>query len=130
MLEMIGQEKAASEDLEGVSLVPLLQGREIEERSLYWYFSHYSNHGMQSPASAIRSGKYKLLEYFENGTVQLFDLEKDLGEQVNLAERESEIVERLQKDLHAWRKEVGAQMMKENPDYDPSLKAEDYYLVK
>ena len=83
---------------------------------------------MHSPGGAIRSGRFKLLEYFENGSVQLFDLENDIGEQNDLSATETEKAQELQKKLELWRKEVGAQMMNSNPDFNPNLKAEDYYL--
>ena len=65
---------------------------------------------MQSPAGAIREGNYKLLEYFENGTVQLFNLKEDLGEQNNLATTEPERTSKLLSKLRAWRKKVDAKM--------------------
>ena len=55
-------------------------------------------------------GKYKLLEYFENGSVQLFDLENDIGERNDLAESQPEIAQKLKKMLHDWRDEVDAKM--------------------
>ena len=87
-----------------------LRGESFERGAIYWHFPHYSNHGMQSPAGAIREGDYKLIEYFENGTVQLFNLKKDLGEQNDLATAESERAAKLLGKLRAWRKEVDAKM--------------------
>ena len=58
----------------------------------------------------MRSGRYKLIEYFENGTVQLFDLENDMGERNDLAESQPEIARKLKKMLHDWREEVDAKM--------------------
>jgi hypothetical protein len=77
---------------------------------IYWHFPHYSNHGFQSPGGAIRSGRYKLLEYYENGTVQLFDLENDIREQNDLAKSQPKLAQKLKKMLHAWRKDVDAKM--------------------
>ena len=74
---------------------------------------------MQSPGGAVRCGDYKLLEYFENNTVQLFNLRDDPGEQHDLAKDEPETVERLTTMLHNWRTQVSAQMMEPNPDYQP-----------
>ena len=71
---------------------------------------------MQSPAGAIRDGDYKLLEYFENGTVQLFNLKDDLGEQKNLAADEPEHTAKLLVKLRAWRKKVDAKMPKPKKD--------------
>jgi hypothetical protein len=75
---------------------------------------------MQSPGGAIRDGDYKLLEYFENGTVQLFNLKNDIGEQNDLSRIEVEKTRKLTEKLHQWRKDVDAQMMKPNPNYDPA----------
>jgi arylsulfatase A-like enzyme len=125
---MVGLEESTSADKEGVNISPLLLGNPIESRSIYWHFPHYSNHGMHSPGGAIRSGKYKLLEYFENGSVQLFDLENDIGEQNDLSKIEPKKAEELQSELELWRKKVGAEMMKPNPTFNPDLQAENYYL--
>ncbi|MFT7302676.1 MAG: arylsulfatase A [Akkermansiaceae bacterium] len=69
-----------TKDIDGKSFTRLVRGEEMDRGPLYWHFPHYSNHGMQSPGGAIRDGDYKLLEYFENGTVQLFNLVNDIGE--------------------------------------------------
>jgi arylsulfatase A-like enzyme len=94
-------------------------GKTLEREAIYWHFPHYSNHGMQSPGGAIRSGDYKLLEYYENGTVQLFNLRDDLGEQRDLSRSEPERAAALRAKLHAWRRDVSANMMPPNPDYAP-----------
>jgi arylsulfatase A len=85
ILEMAGLPALPKQTVDGVSLVPTLEGGSIHRDAIYWHFPHYSNHGMQSPGGAIRQGDYKLLEYFENNTVQLFNLQNDIGEQNDLA---------------------------------------------
>ena len=127
IMDMIGKGNEVGSDKEGVNIAPLVRGETIDDRAIYWHFPHYSNHGMHSPGGAIRLGKYKLLEYFENGTVQLFDLENDMGEQNDLSAIEIERAQELKDKLHQWRTRVNAQMMKPNPDFDPTLRAEDYY---
>ena len=129
ILEMIGSGDEVPEDREGVSIAPLVRGREIADRAIYWHFPHYSNHGMHSPGGAIREGDYKLLEYFENGSVQLFDLGRDKGEQNDLSGIEVETAKRLKEKLQRWREEVGAQMMEPNPDFDADIKPEDFYRI-
>jgi arylsulfatase A len=109
-----------SGDLDGKSIAPLVRGEKMDRGPIYWHFPHYSNHGMQSPGGAIREGHYKLLEYFENGTVQLFNLKDDIGEQNDLSKIEVEKTRKLTEKLHQWRKDVDAQMMKPNPNYDPA----------
>ena len=66
-------------------------------------------------------GDYKLLEYFENDSVQLFDLKTDIGERKDLAEAKPEIAQKMLRKLRDWRKSVGARMMEPNPDYDPAV---------
>ncbi|MBT4693198.1 MAG: sulfatase [Planctomycetaceae bacterium] len=118
ILEMAGLPARSEQHVDGVSLTPLLTGGgKLSRKAIYWHFPHYSNHGMQSPGGAIRVGDYKLLEYFENSAVQLFNLRNDIGEQKNLAAREPAKVEELQALLNAWRVEVKARMPIVNPDY-------------
>ena len=73
------------------------------------------------PGGAVRDGDYKLLEYFENGTGQRFNLKDDIGEQNDLSQIEVQKAKQLKAKLHQWRKEVDAQMMSPNPGYDPAL---------
>jgi arylsulfatase A-like enzyme len=121
ILDMIGVSLLPEQHPDGESLSPLFHGKATLERdAIYWHFPHYSNHGMQSPGGAIRSGKYKLLEYFENGTIQLFDLEADPGEQNDLSKTHGDIGNQLLDELHQWRENVGAEMMDPNPDFDAS----------
>jgi arylsulfatase A-like enzyme len=126
ILAMLGITPPAGYPLDGMSLVPLLRGDRkgtlaIEHRPLYWHFPQYSNHGAQSPGGAIRYGDYKLLEYFENYKVQLFDIRTDPGELQDLAGKEPGRVKQLTAMLHAWRKKIHANMPSPNPAYDASL---------
>lgn len=118
IMEMLGLNVPEEQKVDGISIAPLLTGKNTLDRNhIYWHFPHYSNHGMQSPGGAIRSGDYKLLEYFENNTVQLFNLKNDIGEEHDLAAVKPEIARELQAELSRWRKEVDAQMLKPNPMY-------------
>ena len=117
ILEMAGIESGVQKK-DGMSIVPLVTGENnINREAIFWHFPHYSNHGMQSPGGAIRFGDYKLLEYYENNTVQLFDLKEDINEKTDLAAKHPERVEQLRKMLHDWQKRTGAKMMKPNPDW-------------
>ena len=110
LLEMIGLPTLPKQHLDGMSFLPALKGRDHDRGAIYWHFPHYSNHGYQSPGGAIRLGKYKLLEYYENGSVQLFDLKEDLGEQNDLSKAKPEITGRLLKMLQDWRRAMDAKM--------------------
>jgi arylsulfatase A-like enzyme len=111
ILEMAGLPALPKQAVDGVSFVPALKGEPFDREAIYWHFPHYSNHGMQSPGGAIRLGDYKLLEYFENNTVQLFNLKDDPGEQNDLAQAQPKKAADLRERLLAWRQEVSAQMM-------------------
>lgn len=111
ILEMAGLPAMPNQHVDGVSFVPALKGEPFERKAIYWHFPHYSNHGMQSPGGAIRLGDYKLLEYFENNTVQLFNLKADPSEQKDLSRSQPKKAAELLKMLRAWRQEVSAQMM-------------------
>lgn len=113
LLEVAGLPAMPGQAVDGVSFVPALKGRPFERNAIYWHFPHYSNHGMQSPGGAIRLGDFKLLDYFENNTVQLFNLKDDPGEQNDLARKQPETAAQLKGMLDDWRKNVAARMMAE-----------------
>ena len=117
-LEMAGASKPAGQTLDGESLTPLLtQSGDLGRDAIYWHYPHYHH---SSPAGAIRQGRWKLIEFYDEGRVELYDLENDLGEQENLAERDPARAQAMQRDLAAWRESVGAEMPTANPDYDPA----------
>ena len=110
LLEMLRLPPLPDQHRDGKSFVPALKAEPYDRGPIYWHFPHYSNHGYQSPGGAVRNGRYKLLEYYENGTVQLFDLEADVGEQHDLVKSHPEVAEKMTKMLHAWRQTVDAKM--------------------
>jgi arylsulfatase A-like enzyme len=107
----------ATTEFDGVDLSPLFAGKQLAERDLCWHFPHYTNQGSK-PAGAIRSGDWKLVEHYEDGQLELFNLRDDVRETKNLAEQEPERAKKLQAKLAAWRKEVGAQENTRNPNFD------------
>jgi len=110
ILEMAGLPARPRQHLDGASFAPALKGEPFARKAIYWHFPHYSNHGMQSPGGAVLSGDYKLLEYFENSRVQLFNLDKDPGERNDLVKAQPQKASELLSALRAWRKEVSARM--------------------
>ncbi|QQS46360.1 MAG: sulfatase [Acidobacteriota bacterium] len=108
---------------DGMSLLPLLTGRGgLRREALYWHYPHYSNQSinggrLDQPGAAIRQGDYKLIEFYQDNRVELYDLKNDIGERNDLARGNPRLAERLRGKLAAWRKTVGAQMMTPNPAY-------------
>ena len=90
--------------------------------TLYWHYPHYSNQGGK-PGGAMRFGNWKLIEFYEDGRRELYDLAKDRGESRNLAAQLPELVTANAKMLDNWRKSVGAKMMEPNPNYSPNPQA-------
>lgn len=115
----------ATEPCDGVSLVPLFTGGELVERNLYWHFPHYSNQGGR-PAGAIRSGDWKLVQHYEDGRAELFNLARDPGESADLAREEPDRAADLRGQLDAWRASIGAQENTANPRFDVELARQLY----
>jgi arylsulfatase A len=107
-------------DSDGVSLAGLLRGGELKRRPLFWHVPHYTNQGSR-PAGAVRDGDWKLIEHYEDGTAELFDLAKDVGEARDLSAEQPAKVKALRKHLAGWRTSVGAQMNAPNPAFDAAL---------
>lgn len=104
---------------DGEDFTPVLMGNGGLHRStLYWHYPHYSDQG-GTPAGAIREGDWKLLEFFEDSHLELYNLALDPGEQYDLASNFSERAADLQAKLHAWRESLHASMPAANPAYDP-----------
>jgi arylsulfatase A len=106
--------------LDGVDITPLVAGQSMPVRPLFWHFPHYTNQGGR-PSGAIREGDWKLIEHFEDGSTELFNLADDPSESNNLAEQEVAQVKQMLSKLQDWRKRVGARMLAPNPDFDASL---------
>jgi hypothetical protein len=106
--------------VDGDDLAPLLtEGKAPEPRPLYWHYPHYANQGSR-PGGAVRDGDWKLIEFYDTGRRELFNVTHEVGEGTNLADAQPEQVSRLATMLANWREKVGAQMPKPNPDYTPN----------
>ena len=92
---------------------------DAKPRALTWHQPHYMNQGGK-PAGAIREGDWKLIEQYEDGSLELYNLAKDPGERTDLAAAEPARVAALRGKLEAWRRSVGAAPLKPNPDFDRS----------
>jgi len=121
ILDLVGLPLRPNQHLDGVSLAPLLKGGEPPEReALFWHYPHYNQHPQSAPASIIRRGPWKLIEFLETGAVELYNLSDDLGETSDLAQKEPGRANELRATLHAWQREVAAEPMLPNPQYQGS----------
>lgn len=111
----------SSQPMDGLNLLPLLtSGQRPDRASLYWHYPHYSNQ-RGFPGGAIRTGDWKLIESFDDGQVELYNLQEDPSEMQNLALSHPSRVMEMLSSLRTWRTEVKAQPMRgPNPDYDPA----------
>jgi arylsulfatase A-like enzyme len=117
MLELAGLPPKPGQHADGISLVPLLKCQSVARRSLFWHYPHYGNQG-GAPGGAIRDGDWKLIEWYEDGELELFNLKQDVGETNNVAKQWPERVRQLHSKLRAWRESVGARMPSTNPKYE------------
>jgi arylsulfatase A-like enzyme len=119
LLEMAGLDLMPDQHCDGVSLVPLLKGGDsLDREAIFWHYPHYGNQGGR-PGSSVRSGDYKLIEFFEDGRVELYNLREDIGEAHNLAQAKPGLTRKLQGMLADWRETVEAKIPEPNPDYRP-----------
>lgn len=108
---------------DGVGLVSILkQTGSLSRTELFWHYPHHQHYqqGGATPYAAIRRGDYKLVEFFNDQHVELYNIREDISEARDLAAMRPEQVAELRTRLHEWRKEVGAQMPTPNPNYDPA----------
>jgi arylsulfatase A-like enzyme len=110
MLELAGLKQQPKLHRDGVSIVDLLKSPSKEKnRALYWHYPHYHGSGW-SPGGAIRQGDWKLIEFWEHGDAQLYNLATDIGEQADLSQKNPKIKAELTAALAKWRKQIGAKM--------------------
>lgn len=106
MLEMAGVEFDA-DAIDGKSFAPVLRGEQLNRGPIYWHYPHYGNQG-GSPAAAIRDGQWKLIQWLETDTYELYDLSSDLGEQQELSTQQPAVLAELKQKLMQWQEDVGA----------------------
>lgn len=110
--------------VDGVDLTPLLRGETIPPRDMFWHYPHYSNQGA-FPGGAIRSGDWKLIENYEDGSVALYQLAQDPGEREDLAPREPERVKAMRGKLHQWYRDTGAKFLQAKDGGPPAWSPRD-----
>jgi arylsulfatase A-like enzyme len=121
-LDAAGLPLLQEQHCDGVSLMPLLRGTDrLDREAIYWHYPHYSNQG-DAPAAAVVCGSWKLIEHFEDGRIELFDLATDPSEQSDLAVAEPARAARMLALLKAWQADVEAKIPERNPAYEAKLR--------
>lgn len=115
LLELAGVPIPAEADIDGKSLVPVLEGKTLDERPLYWHYPHYGNQGGR-PVSIMRQGDWKIIHYWEDGRNELYNLAQDIHEESDLSQQEPERTQTMSKTLFKWLDDTGAKL----PTPDPS----------
>ena len=106
------------EPCDGRDISPVLHGAaRLDRNYLCWHYPHYSPQG-GTPTGAIREGEWKLIEFFEDGHLELYNLEQDPGEQYDFASIYPDRATDMHAKLVDWRKSVNAAMPTKNPDFD------------
>jgi len=132
-LEITGSKPSADYNLDGLSLVPLLKNANstLNRDAIFWHFPAYlqgkgdpqGGPFRTTPAGAIRMGDWKLIEWFETGRLELYNLRNDLSEAKNLSKVHPQELRRLHNRMKQWRKAVNAPIpTTPNPLYNPQAK--------
>lgn len=109
-------------EADGRSLVPLLrQSGALQRGALYWHYPHYWGGNPVRAFGAVRAGDWKLIEFYEDMRLELYDLKADIGETSDQVQAQPAKAAELRKMLHAWRASVGAQMPTPNPEHRPAV---------
>jgi arylsulfatase A-like enzyme len=115
LLEMAGLDPLPEQHVDGLRLLPLLRGAGgLDREAVFWHYPHYGNQG-GTPGSSVRAGDYKLIEFFEDGHMELYNLSEDPGEERDLAGVEPGLVAELKALLADWRQSVEAKIPERNP---------------
>jgi arylsulfatase A-like enzyme len=109
-LEIAGL-KPSGKPIDGESLLPLFrQTGKLKRKAIYFHFPNYAWHMGNRLAGAVREGKWKMIRNYDDGSLELYDLHKDLSEKKNLAKKSPKVAKRLNQKLSSWLKETNAPM--------------------
>ncbi|MFO7900849.1 MAG: sulfatase [Planctomycetota bacterium] len=118
LLDSAGLPPMPEQHTDGVSFLPLLRGEHLDRGPIFWHYPHYGNQG-GTPGCSVRQGDWKLIEFFEDGRLELYHLRDDIGEENDLAGSHPARTKELHEMLRTWRDYVEAKIPQPNPDYEP-----------
>lgn len=108
VLEAAGVSLADDEAIDGENLRPLFEGGDPQRDALFFHYPHFAFHKANRPGSAIRVGKHKLILRYDDDSVELYDLDADLGETQDLSQRNPELAQSLENRLRDWLSETNS----------------------
>jgi arylsulfatase A-like enzyme len=117
LLGAAGVSTPEDQPVDGIDLRSVLAGSQPNREAVFWHYPHYGNQG-GSPASAVRAGDWKLVEFFEDDHVELYHLGEDVREEHDLSDHRQEKVAELRARLEEWRDRVDADYPTENPAFE------------
>lgn len=129
ILELCHVSVPQEQDIDGVSLAPLLQGKKIKKRSLFWHYPHYGNQGGE-PSSIIMEGNWKLIHYHEDGRNELYNLALDIGEQNDLFLDEQYRASQMKQRLDQWLKQTNAKFPSKDPAFESTKRFDRWKQIK
>lgn len=125
LLDLTGVKIKPTQKIDGISLAPLLKGKSVDSRALFWHYPHYGNQGGE-PVSIIRREEWKLIHYWEDGHDELYNLAKDIGERHDVATSNATVATKLRKELDTFLVNTKANLPVLNPKYDDALSKKQY----
>ncbi|WP_282036816.1 sulfatase [Saccharicrinis aurantiacus] len=117
VLDLVNAPLEPKAHADGISLKPALMNQKMDDRPLYWHYPHYGNQG-GDPASMVRQGNWKLLYFWDDQHIELYNLAEDIGENNDLSKQNTELTEQLKAQLFGWLESVHAKYPKADPQYD------------
>lgn len=129
LLDLVGVDAPAQQDIDGVSIKPLLQGKSIADRPLFWHYPHYGNQGGE-PSSIISQNDWKLIHYHEDGRDELYQIADDPAETTDIASKHPDRVRSMRAALDQWLKATDAKMPVKDKQYDAEKQAARLQMLK
>lgn len=122
LCDLAGIEVPKDQDVDGVSLVPLLKGESIAKRPLYWHYPHYGNQGGE-PSSILMEGNWKLIYYHEDQRKELYDLATDSAEEKDVGGKNSDRVDEMFTRLEKWLDKTNAAFPAKDSEFDSAKRS-------
>lgn len=117
LLEMLGLPAMPEQHRDGASLAPVLEGGDtLDRQTLYWHYPHYHGSAWR-PGAAVRDGDWKLIAFYDQDKLELYNLREDPDETGNLADKNPEKRVELEAKLRRWQNQVCARMPIPNPGH-------------